>query len=264
MKKAEVGIVVGIIFLIAISSVLMGCGPASSVVKVVELNRDRYECKIDPSQFKQYHGKNFLLASIEDESDNTENLYYYNPQKTIGYRLYYSSSSVRQPVVSYYWYALQKGFECAGLKVEEYIHDDQEVALTFNSLTDEEILFDLALMKNGRQSYATSYTIKMPAVDANNADVLEQRAYGMLDMIVTTILKDPHFETAFLKRYIPPVHGNQSYESISGFVLKNGYRVNGEILNKKDIREANADAVQIRNEQGQFLSYSLDEVIFFY
>lgn len=205
-----------------LSSPFWGCAPASSVVKVIELNRERYVCKIDPVQFNAYQGKRILLSTIEDQSKNTSNLYYYNPQKTIGYKLYYDYHSMQQPVVSYYWYALKKAFECAGLTIEEYgpIYD-AELSLIFHSLTDEEMVFKADLIKNHKMPYSKILTVRMPEIKVNvsqsisvlntitkpslsdpisakDAKILEQRAYGMLDSIVTTILSDPEFKKALL------------------------------------------------------------------
>lgn len=164
----------GIIFIIClfvISSTFLGCAPASSVVKVIELNRERYTCKIDLAQFSDYKGKRILLSSIEDKSKNTTNLYYYNPQQTIGYSLYYSSSSMQQPVVSHYWYALQKAFECAGLKIEEYGPAyDAELSLTFDSLTDEEIMFGANLIKSHKMPYSKNYAVRTPKVEIGKID----------------------------------------------------------------------------------------------
>jgi hypothetical protein len=49
-----------------------------------------------------------------------------------------------------------------------------------------------------------------------------------------------------------------------GIVLKNGDRINGEILNKGDLLEADVNTVQMRNERGEVFSYSFDEVMFFF
>ena len=111
--------------------IICGCGPYAT--NIVDLNRDKYVCKINPAQFNNFQGKRILLSTIIDESKNTTNLGYYNPDKTIGYRLSYSESSVQQPVVSYFWYALKKGFECAGIRIFSYGLYDAELSLIFKS-----------------------------------------------------------------------------------------------------------------------------------
>ena len=179
--------------------IVCSCGPTTSTV--VKLNREKYDCKINADQFIKFKGKQILLASIEDKSTNTSNLAYYNPERTVGYQLFYSSAnSWSQPVVSYFWYALQKGFECAGVKIEESgpIYN-AELNITLNSLTDEEIKFRLLLTSTGRLVYQKDYVVSMPKVETNEQAVLEQRAYRMLDSIVITILSDPDFQKAFFQ-----------------------------------------------------------------
>jgi hypothetical protein len=176
--------------------IICGCGPYAT--NIVDLNRDKYVCKINPAQFNNFQGKRFLLSTIIDESKNTTNLGYYNPDKTIGYRLSYSESSVQQPVVSYFWYALKKGFECAGIRIFSYGLYDAELSLIFKSLTDEEIKFTMIVTKIGKLIYQHDYLIKMPEAQSKDHAVLEQRAYGMLDSIVRTILDDPDFQKAFM------------------------------------------------------------------
>ena len=185
------------ICMLLIIVIICGCGPGTS--NVVMLNREKYDCKINSDQFMKFQGKRILLSSIEDKSTNTTNLAYYNPERTVGYQLFYSSAnSWSQPVVSYFWYSLKKGFECAGIKIEESgpIYD-AELSLTFTSLTDEEIQFRLLLTKLGKLAYQRDYVVSMPKVETNEHAVLEQRAYRMLDSIVSTILTDPGFQQAF-------------------------------------------------------------------
>jgi hypothetical protein len=176
--------------------IICGCGPYAT--NIVDLNRDKFVCKINPAQFNNFQGKRFLLSTIIDESKNTTNLGYYNPDKTIGYRLSYSESSVQQPVVSYFWYALKKGFECAGIRIFSYGLYDAELSFIFKSLTDEEIKFTMIVTKIGKLIYQHDYVIKMPEAQSKDHAVLEQRAYGMLDSIVRTILDDPDFQKAFM------------------------------------------------------------------
>jgi len=177
--------------------IICGCGPYTN--NIVDLNRDRYVCKIDPAQFNNFQGKRILLSTIIDESKNTSNMGYYNPEKMIGYRLYSGENTLQQPVVTYFWYSLKKGFECAGIRIEEHgLVYDAELSLIFKSLTDEEIKFTMLLTKAGKIMYQQDYVVKMPEAQSKDHAVLEQRAYGMLDSIVKTILNDPDFQKAFL------------------------------------------------------------------
>lgn len=186
-----------ILGLLVISFMFVGCA-TSNPDKMVQLNRTEYMCKINPAPYSKLQGKRILLSTIIDNSKNTKLFNYYNPQMTIGYELYYSSRSNMQPVTSYFWYALKKAFECAGLRIEEYgpVYD-AELTLTFTSLTDEEIQFTALLTKTGKLSYTKEYVVSMPKVQTHESSILKQRAYGMLDSIVVTMLNDPDFQKCF-------------------------------------------------------------------
>lgn len=242
-----------ILCLLVISSVMIGCGPVPATL--VNLNRERYVCKIDPSKFSQYQGKRILLSTIIDESKNTSNLYFYNPEQTIGYQLYYSSRSMQQPVVSYFWYALQKAFECGGIRIEERgpIYD-AELSLVFKSLLEMK-KYNSLLTKKGSLLYSKRYEIRMPEVGTRNVDILEQRAYGMLDSIVTTILSDPDFQNAIAKNVDTSVPGIQNLDAIKGVVLKGGAIVKGRIL------DMNVNMVKIQTTDGNISSYLFDKEI---
>lgn len=240
-----------IICLFVISATLWGCVPLT-VDNLVDINRERYVSKLDPLKFEQYHGKRILLSTIEDETEN-ENFYYYNPQRTIAYKLNYSDSSMQQPIASYYWYALKKAFQSAGIKVVEHSpYYDAELTLTLNSLTDEEIQFEIDLIKNDKLAYNKYHIVRIPNVEASSDEILEKRAYAMLDSIVTVILNDPNFQKALLT---PSVDSEKKYKNIAGVILNNGKIIRGEIL------EMNTDTIKIRSKKGMVMSYSfIDEV----
>lgn len=198
MKVPYRMIVLGSLLLTAL--ITSGCAPYARTV--VSLNRDNYICRNDPGQFGLFQGKRILLTTIRDESKNTSNLAYYSPEGTVGYQLFYSSEhSIQQPVVSYFWYALKKGFECVGVRIEEYGPIfDAELSLTFLSLTDEEVQFRALLMRKGVLTLQKEYAVAMPKLTSRDKGLLEERAYRMLDAIVAALLTDPGFQKAFFER----------------------------------------------------------------
>jgi hypothetical protein len=189
MMKSTSRKTIFILSLLVIFLMLIGCSTHGKVV---------YLCKIDPAPYSKLSGKQILLSTIKDNSKNTTNFYYYNPKQTIGYELYYSPHGMMQPVVSYFWYSLKKAFECAGVRIEESgpVYN-AELSLTFNSLTDEEIKFTAVLTKIGKLLYTRDHVVTTPKVQTDENSILEQRAYGMLDLIVASILNDPDFQKAF-------------------------------------------------------------------
>ena len=175
---------------------IVGCAPMANTV--VELNRERYSPNINLENYKFYSGKTILFSSIIDKS-GTPNLAYYNPDKTVGYWFFYtSSSSMNQPVISFFWYALQKGFEKAGLNIVTAgpVYD-AELTIIFTSLTDKEIQFDTLGTKMGTLLYKKHCIVSTPDVQTTDTTVLEKRAYDMIDSMVKTILDDPNFKKMF-------------------------------------------------------------------
>lgn len=189
---------VNFIAIVLIVFFIVGCGPV--VTTTVTLNRDKYSSTLNPKDYEAVQGKRILFHSIKDKSTNTSNLSYYNPEKTIGYSLYYKSPerSMAQPVVSFFWYALKKGFDHAGIIIEESspIYD-AELTMTFRSVTDREINFDVIFTRMGKLIYEKNYSVKSPDVKTEDVSVLEQRAYGMIDSMVKAILDDPDFKKMF-------------------------------------------------------------------
>jgi hypothetical protein len=179
---------------------IVGCGPTANTI--VQLGRQKYISHINPEDYKTVQGKRILFSSIIDKSTNTENLGYFNPERTVGYQLFYGlpDQGMPQPVVSFFWYALKKGFDHAGIIIEESspIYD-AELTMTFRSVTDREINFDVIFSRLGGLFYQKNYSVKNPNGQTTDKSVLEQRAYSMIDSMVKTILDDPDFKKMFLK-----------------------------------------------------------------
>jgi hypothetical protein len=179
---------------------MVGC--ATTANSIVQLSREKYVSQVNPKDYKMFRGRRILFSSIIDKSTNTSNLAYYNPERTIGYQLYYTLplQGMPQPVVSFFWYALQKGFDHAGIIIEESApFVDIELTMILRSVTDKEINFDVFFTRMGRLIYEKNYLVKTPYVQTTNNFVLEQRAYGMIDSMIKTILDDPNFKKMFLK-----------------------------------------------------------------
>ncbi len=182
-----------ILFLIILMALLAVYGCSALTSTVVVLNREYYTPSLNPAQYKHLHGKRILFGSIEDQSTNTSNLNYFSPDRSVSYKLYYTSpqNSVAQPVVSFLWYALKKGFERTGVVIVEggplY---DAELYMTITSLTDEEIRFNALLKQRGSELYKKNYAVRVPGGKMQDPAALEDRAYAMLDAMVKAILAD--------------------------------------------------------------------------
>jgi hypothetical protein len=196
LKRSKVYLTIYTIIIISI----VGCLPMAD--KNIQLGREKYVSQMSPENYKMVRGKRILFSSIEDKSGNTHNLRYFNPERTVVYQLSYKApgEGMAQPVVSFFWYALKKGFDQAGIIIEESspIYDAQ-LTMTFRSVTDREINFDVIFTRLGGLIYEKNYSVRTPNRQIADKSILEQRAYSMIDSMVKTILDDPDFNKMFLK-----------------------------------------------------------------
>ena len=71
------------------------------------------------------------------------------------------------------------------------------IVLILTSLTDQEFKFKVLLFKDGQTKYEKEFTVTMNAAESGNAAELEKRAYRLVDLAFTTIIKDREFQKAF-------------------------------------------------------------------
>jgi hypothetical protein len=64
-------------------------------------------------------------------------------------------------------------------------------------LTDQEFKFKALLVKDGQTKYEKEFTVTMVASKSENTAELEKRAYHLVDLAFTTIVKDRDFQRAF-------------------------------------------------------------------
>lgn len=100
---------------------LLSCAsftPPEGVLNV-QLSRDQYNPLVQTSKLSEYKGRTIIFDSIDIDAKDVENMYYLNQEQTVGYTLFYKTSGMPQPVVSFFWYALQKKFSSIGIDVKE-------------------------------------------------------------------------------------------------------------------------------------------------
>jgi|LSQX01.1.fsa_nt_gb hypothetical protein len=264
MNRSVYGITVFAVHVLFVFMLLWGCSMPHAV-RMVELDLDRLACNIDPSPYARYHNKKVLLLPVSDRSGDTTDLFYYSEDKTVGYRFHHHASPDPQPLASYLWCGLQKVFACAGIEVVGTgTNHDADLALVLHSLTDGEVRFAVDLTRENKYTYSREYMVKMMDAQDGRPDLLEQRAYKMLELMVTAMLQDPEFEQAMLKVALPGVYGGQGFDNLKGMVMKNGKTINGDILNREEISERTARTVQIRTADDNVSSYPIEAVLFFF
>ncbi len=98
-------------------------------------------------------------------------------------------------IASYYWYCFEKAFKNVGMIIYQDAapSDIPEFIFEFDYLTDSKISFNVTVNKNSKVVYKKRFNIMMPGTESNNIPYLENRAYEMVNSIITNILNDPDF-----------------------------------------------------------------------
>jgi hypothetical protein len=184
--------------LILSSLLLFSClAPPTGII--VKVNRENYQPRIKPSVYDEYKGRIMLFDSIDIEAPNVENLYYLSEDKTIGYTLLYTAERMPQPVVSFFWYALQKAFTDIGINVKEdlLIKNAPQIHLNILYLTDQNAKFKLSLLRNKHLLMQKEISVSNKFPPTKNISELEKRSYEFIDLIAEAILSDPDFKREF-------------------------------------------------------------------
>jgi hypothetical protein len=188
-----------IILLLAAFSVLLSCTYRPDADTRVKIRRDLYNPNLTQNELSPYRGQTMLFYSIVIDAKNIDNFSYYSPNRDVGYMLYYSPSSMQQPLASFLWYALQKGFDSAGITVKESgpIKNVPELLISLTSLTDQEAQMRVSLMRNGVLLAQKDLVITMSYAPTKDVSELEKTAYLFMDKIAFSILTDADIKRAF-------------------------------------------------------------------
>lgn len=185
---------------ILITFLLLSCmfPPPQGVINV-PVSRDKYMPLLQPSSFAEYKGQTIIFDSVEIEAPGVDNFYYLNEDKTVGYTLFYTSNGIQQPVVSFFWYALQKSFESVGIVVKDsgLIKNAARLNLKITALTDQRAAFKVSLLRNGYLIVQKDITVAKKFTPTKEVPELTKNAFDFIDLIAGSILSDPDFKREF-------------------------------------------------------------------
>lgn len=192
---------------------LSGCVSGTKV----PMAQQKYSPSFSSGEFSRYKGKSLVLANFANQAQNTKTYSYSSPDKKY---VYEGDASLD----SYYHSCYQKAFRHIGVKLVDYVYREDyartsyrhhywwgdgrgyygppkgvsEFQLTLLSLTDEEFKFKVILYKEGEVKFDKDYTVTMAAApETDNTATLEKRAYQLVDLSFTRIMKDKDFQKAF-------------------------------------------------------------------
>jgi hypothetical protein len=180
--------------------ILFACALTPNTAINVKVSRDRYKPIIEPSTHAEYKGQAMIFDSVEvPENPNVTNFFYLSEDKTIGYTLFYSPTSVQQPVSSFFWYALQKSFENIGMVITATgpLKNVPQLHLKILTLTDQEAKLQVSHSRNGLLLMQKEIIVSQKLPPTKDETELENRQYTYLDLMVETILSDPDFKREF-------------------------------------------------------------------
>jgi hypothetical protein len=174
--------------------VFLNCSKAilqssSSSIKV-DLSSQKYTPKFQTDKYSALKNKNMFLSSMTNNAKDTTVFYYFSPDFKIRYG--------KEALSSYFWYCFAKAFNRVGIVTykDTAPSDIPEFTFEFDYLTDQKINCQVTVLKRYNVAYQRKFEIIMPAPESQEISYLEDRAYKMIDNIVTNILDDQNFVTA--------------------------------------------------------------------
>jgi len=175
---------VGVIF----GATIMGC---AGVGVNVPLNNYK---PMFTDDYSVYKGKRVYLMNFDNQANDTTMWAYSSPDKKFSY----SDNNLLQ---SYYWYAFENAFAKLGMLVSKIDNPDVTAPamwVTLLSITDVNYNVSVTVQQRGVTAFTEKYTIPEPplAEKDRNPTALEERAYKMMNKLISTILKDPGFQKA--------------------------------------------------------------------
>jgi hypothetical protein len=187
-------------FFILAAVILCSCSypPPRGIIEV-PVSRDQYQPLLDQSKYAEYRGQKMIFDSIDIEAPEVTNFYYLSEDKKVGYTLFYKSDGIQQPVVSFFWYVLQKVFQDIGIDVREelVIKNVPKLDLKIMSLTDQDAKFILTLSRNGILLVQKEIIVSQKLPSTTDVPELKKRSFLFIDRIAEAILSDPDFKREF-------------------------------------------------------------------
>jgi hypothetical protein len=195
MKRCA-GIVIGLglaVVLVAAASCHRGTGVASAYVYV----KQRLYIPALEGDMAAYQGRPILLDAFVNEAQNTGSYYYYSPDGNVTYET--------EPYIEEY---LRTSFAKAMTSVGMSVLLDPpaapdpslvDLAATILSWDDVAMRFQVVLSRAGQAVYQQEYRTELPRIETTETQILEDRAYRIMDMIVAGVLSDPGFQAVVLQ-----------------------------------------------------------------
>ena len=162
----------------------------------VYVQQDRYIPALT-GDMEAYRDRPILLDAFVNEAENTGTYYYYSPDGNVTYET--------EPWVEEY---LRTSFGKAMTSVGMVVLLEPppaaapalvDMTATVLSWNDYGLRFQVLLSRQGQAVYQQEYRTDVPRIETSEAQILEDRAYRIMDMVVAGVLSDPGFQAAVLQ-----------------------------------------------------------------
>ena len=168
----------------------------ASASAYVYVQQDRYIPALE-GDLAAYRDRPILLDAFVNEAENTGTYYYYSPDGNVTYET--------EPwVEEYLRTSFAKAMTSVGMVVLLEPPPAADPALTDLTVTliswdDYAMRFQALLSRAGQPLYQQEYRVEVPRIETAEVQILEDRAYRIMDMVIAGVLSDPSFQTALLE-----------------------------------------------------------------
>ncbi len=195
-RRLGMGIALGLAaVLVAGAGCRRGAGTVTAA-SYVYVQQDRYIPALE-GDLAAYRDRPILLDPLINEAENTSTWRYYSPDGSVTYET--------EPWLDeYFRTSFGKALSSVGMVVllEPPPAADPSLAdvqITLLNWDDYALRFQLLVSRAGQPVYQQEYRTEVPRIESTEVQILEDRAYRIMDMVVAGVLSDPGFQAAVLQ-----------------------------------------------------------------
>ncbi|MGZ8450166.1 MAG: hypothetical protein ACXWWV_11345 [Candidatus Deferrimicrobiaceae bacterium] len=183
------------VLLFACFLALTGCPARGTKVFIKQTS---YNPSFETANLSAYKGKTLYFSSVTNNAANTS-IWGYNSADS---QYTYEASPTLH---TYFWDCFIKSFHRIGVQtlVTPWTPGTEtapELQIVLNSVSDQKFVFGVNLIKHGQSTFQKEYTVESPPAATADPAELEKKGYRLVDAAFTTMVGDPGFRKAFLKK----------------------------------------------------------------
>lgn len=183
------------VLLFACFLALTGCPRGGTKVFI---KQTAYNPSFDTGSLSAYKGKTLYFSSVTNQAANTSIWDYYSTDSQYAYE---ATPSLQ----TYFWDCFIKSFNRIGVRTlvtpwSAGTDTAPELQITLDSVTDRTFVFTVNLIRPGESTFQKTFTVEAPPAGTTDPSELEKRGYRMVDAAFTTMVGDPGFRKAFMKK----------------------------------------------------------------